>query len=1049
MSTRRIVQVSGKPSLGQGDLKLTVKYKSESLRIVESPFGMIFDLEDACLVGEPGTPGFPMQLLRLALPPHSDVTNFQVAITKKANVTQKPVFVAPIQEPRPGGGAKPDGTEVIKRSWFRPQRAEIEKPAYVQVTHGVTLPRLEGYQRILVEPAPVVRIAAIEHRGVATVLTLEVSPVSQNKEGIVELMTEIKITLTYESTTAPKIGELYISNRDFRPARTASEARRLTTIVKSEVLNPGWVADISTLLPRASTQYDYLIITDNQQWDPGTMNPTVPVGDLVGTFQTLVNWKKRRGLRARVITLTDIVQGAYGDFTTNARDLQEVLRNFLKWAYSHWGISWVLLGGDVCIIPVRVVTGELEGSVPLGTNNPPDENRSYWTGAYLKMHVVDLVELWPNWPLILVNPALGTRIPYDPTGTSSAVNPGWYYTTNNTYETQTAGPTDFVRVNGPASLLNTNLQWLYRWNQIPTDLYYSSLIGSCYDVPGRHDWDLNDNGLYAQHGAGVLLDGVHFTADIGVGRAPVTSVAEAGDFVNKVIAYEQFRRPDSTALNLNWPRRLTVVSSNWGRRISIWRTDATPPGDNMYYHDAADPYSLIKLRDPFEDIVWHLFTVLTETEIGLLPYDREAADRYRGWYFAKSDTDLSVSENAFPIFGKVYYIPDPTQWVVVYGYSNELVPDRFIFDKATADGSMVDQEILRKQITTDFPGIDLVNRLYEDEVDLPAPDATSPPVKHLTGSRLRETLNHGQHIVSLSGHGNAGGCCTLDRAAALNLTNGYHTFIVYADSCLTNNFLEENSMSENLLRSRDGGAVAYIGSTRFSWIGKGDDYQREFFRRLKIVRHLALLNDSRFSLPNSGLDRWIKFSLNLLGDPEMPIWVGKPTAMKITYPSETHARENVSVTVKSSSGNPIANAVVCFSSDDNWLTIGNTNSNGQVVLNLNPPVLGDLEVVITAQDHRPHYGSILVKEKLLDVIVRVGGMNNVNWGGIIQFRATVDGSDNKEVKWSLAVSGAGTIGPKGEYQAPFKNCHNTAIATSVANPNKSGEMSFTVTKHMQ
>jgi hypothetical protein len=33
--------------------------------------------------------------------------------------------------------------------------------------------------------------------------------------------------------------------------------------------------------------------------------------------------------------LANIVSGPYGDFTTGARDLQEVLRNFLMWAYAN------------------------------------------------------------------------------------------------------------------------------------------------------------------------------------------------------------------------------------------------------------------------------------------------------------------------------------------------------------------------------------------------------------------------------------------------------------------------------------------------------------------------------------------------------------------------------------------------------------------------------------------------------------------------------------------------------------------------------------------
>jgi len=966
MTTKRMIRIEGKPILGQGDLVLTVKFEPKSLRVTETPFGVIFDLKDAHLVGELGTPGFPMKLLRLALPPYSDVTDIKVTVTKKANVTKKPVFVAPIQEPRPGVPAKPGGKEAIKRSLFSQPRAEIEKPTYVREARGVTLPRLKEYQRILAEPAPVVRIAAIGHCGVATVLTLEVSPVHQKKDGILELATEIKVTLAYESTTAPKKGGLLVGSRDFRQARTKSEARRFTDILKGEVLNPDWITDIGDLIPRVFAQYDYLIVTDNQQWDPVTMAPTVAVGDLVTAFNKLVNWKKRRGLRARVVTITDIVQGMYGDFKTGARDLQEVLRTFLKWAYSHWDISWVLLGGDVSLVPVRIVAAGCRGYIPVETTDPPIDNRSYWNGTYLKMHVVNPGEWWPgDWPLILVNPASGALIPHDPAGTSAAANPGWYYTTDNTYATRTVGPTQFVRVNGPAALLNTTLLWLYRWNRIPTDLYYSSLVGPNYNVSGSHDWDLIDNELYGQHTDGADMDGVNYAADVGLGRAPVASVAEADAFVNKVIAYEQLRRPDGMSLNLNWPRRLTMVSTDWSWPIDIVPTPTVPPGNNQYHHNAADPYSLIKLGNKFSDVAWHLWAIVTATDIRTFLYDPEASNSGRGWYFAKSDTDLSVSETLFSIFGVVFRIPVPTLWVVVYGYSDELAPQSYRFERSEADGSMVDQETLRKQLAADFPGIDTVKRLYEDEIDLPAADATSPPVDHLTGNRLRDTLNLGQHFVSLSGHGSQGGCCALGSNIAQNATNGYHTFIAWADSCLTNDFQWEDAMSEDLLKNPNGGAVAYVGNTRFSWIGLGDDYQREFFKRLKSVRNLALLNDSRFNLPNNWqYYKWIKFSLNLLGDPEMPLWVGKPNAMKVAHPAKIFKTDqHVLVKVTTSSGAAIVDAVVCFAMGE-WVASAITDVTGQAELHITPPATGSMEVVATAQDHVPYFGTILVKEKV-------------------------------------------------------------------------------------
>jgi hypothetical protein len=108
------------------------------------------------------------------------------------------------------------------------------------------------------------------------------------------------------------------------------------------------------------------------------------------------------------------------------------------------------------------------------------------------------------------------------------------------------------------------------------------------------------------------------------------------------------------------------------------------------------------------------------------------------------------------------------------------------------------------------------------------------------------------------------------------LTNGLPGFIGYADSCLTNRF-DGDAFSEELVNNPSGGAVAYVGNTRFSWIGVGDNFQRAFFHRLVSTRHLGLLNDSRISVYGttgyySGYERWAIFTLNLLGDPELQVY---------------------------------------------------------------------------------------------------------------------------------------------------------------------------------
>ncbi|MBD3170383.1 MAG: T9SS type A sorting domain-containing protein, partial [candidate division Zixibacteria bacterium] len=78
-------------------------------------------------------------------------------------------------------------------------------------------------------------------------------------------------------------------------------------------------------------EYEYIVVTD---------------ASLAESFETLVEWKRRKGIWAGIVTLQEIESGYSGI------DIQEKIRNFLKDAYEV-NLKWVLLGGDETIIPIR------------------------------------------------------------------------------------------------------------------------------------------------------------------------------------------------------------------------------------------------------------------------------------------------------------------------------------------------------------------------------------------------------------------------------------------------------------------------------------------------------------------------------------------------------------------------------------------------------------------------------------------------------------------------------------------------------------------------
>lgn len=966
-------------------IQLGLSFDPADLRLTHTPFGTLVELEGCTISGEPGGPGLPSKIIRLALPALTIVAEVSATAVKTIRLTEKPELVAPLQLPQPGivddqppekGGREEPAKELlIKLSTLR-QRDEAFVEPYP--ARPFVPPRVELYELEAKKPRPLARFVATEQVGLVPIILVEVTPVRLTKDGLLEFAPEIEVTVTYrrrdEGTVvrnrarrAKDEVEGNAGTAFTRSIHSRAQAERLVELARAKVVNPDAVWDFTPIFPALITHVDYLVVTDNQTWNAASMTPSGNAGDIVQAFQRLADWKAKRGLKSRVVTISDIIAGVYGNFTAGARDLQEAIRYFLKWAYNAWGVSWVLLGGDISVIPFRGVPGASEGHIATQATDPPPDNKSFWTGTFLKMKLVNPGTWWPGNSAdhLLVRADNGLLIPYDATGASGPAQRGWYFCTDDTYTTRTSAATKFVRVNGSASEVNSLLQWLYKWNTLPTDLYYASLQGSSYGLPGLHDWDLLNNGIYGQHTDSADFGGVEYETDVSVGRAPVSTEAQANAFVDKVIAYEQFRCPDGSLLDDSWPKRMLIVSSNWGRRIWVPSSGTTPPGDNRYYHASGTNHSLIKLKDTPTDLKWQLIAQVSAADVRVIPFDRHAATSGHGWYYAKSGSDLTPNGTVITIFGLTFFVPTPTQWVAVYGPAVELTPQGYIFDRDEPDGSLADQEQLREQVDAELPGITSFSRLYEDEVDLSPAQIAAAPIEHLTEDRLRNALNAGQHFVSLSGHGDSDGCCWLSGNMAQTLTNGYHTFIGYADSCLTNQFDAEDAVSERLLYNPNGGAVAYIGNTRFSWIGVGDNFQRAFFHRLTSTRHLGLLNDIRVGMVNEWTgfyrlyNKWAIFTLNLMGDPEMPIWVGKPNSMKVSFPTVLDKREPFAVTVKQRflfMDIPLMGAAVHIQ-QGSFTRLAFTDAAGHASFDLNPARLGNLEVTVTKNGYRPYLGA--------------------------------------------------------------------------------------------
>ncbi|HWI63121.1 MAG TPA: C25 family cysteine peptidase [Symbiobacteriaceae bacterium] len=151
------------------------------------------------------------------------------------------------------------------------------------------------------------------------------------------------------------------------------------------------------------------------------------------------------------------------------------------------------------------------------------------------------------------------------------------------------------------------------------------------------------------------------------------------------------------------------------------------------------------------------------------------------------------------------------------------------------------------------------------------------------------------------------------------LTNGMNLPVAVADSCSTGNFQADDAFGEKMVLNPNGGAIAYLGNTRYSWIGMGDDVERLFWDHLFAGSHTASLGTgfaARFCTlyGSSGwpvLWKWIILAQNLLGDPSLHPWAGVPSRLSLRAPARSTPLSTLNVAVTDALGHAVPGARVC------------------------------------------------------------------------------------------------------------------------------------------
>jgi len=195
-------------------------------------------------------------------------------------------------------------------------------------------------------------------------------------------------------------------------------------------------------------------------------------------------------------------------------------------------------------------------------------------------------------------------------------------------------------------------------------------------------------------------------------------------------------------------------------------------------------------------------------------------------------------------------------------------------------------------------------RLYDTNTDF-----SGGASYQVTDDHLQDQISAGYNFVFMATHGGTtswsmeeGGSFSSNDVPGL--TNAGAQGLVYTIACHTNAFdRAEPSLSEAFIREAGGGAVSYIGSSHYGWgtsaplvvHGSSFKYAREFYRHLFSglpagysaylgavhAEHKVFWSGSSSSY---GSKRWLQFSQNLIGDPQMKIMVADPVTPTPTPP---------------------------------------------------------------------------------------------------------------------------------------------------------------------
>jgi hypothetical protein len=247
----------------------------------------------------------------------------------------------------------------------------------------------------------------------------------------------------------------------------------------------------------------------------------------------------------------------------------------------------------------------------------------------------------------------------------------------------------------------------------------------------------------------------------------------------------------------------------------------------------------------------------------------------------------------------------------------------------------------------------------------------------LNATNVQAQLKSGYNFIFMGSHGDWNNwkleSGSYYNTSAAQLTNSGKQGHIYTIACLSNAFDREPCLSESFIRNANGGAVSYIGCSRYGWdyadpSGHGPSYQyaAKFYYDLFTGTPSEYKNTIGAVFATHKYDlvdlcdtydawRWLQFGLNLMGDPELSVHTEDPMTLNVSHDmSISIGPQAFAVSVG------VPDALVCLYKGTEVYVYGKTNPAGDFSADINPSTAGTMQVTVSRYNYRSYEGTVSV-----------------------------------------------------------------------------------------